>query len=89
MVCLGALSGCTGSSTDVQDLGDGTYRIGVRYVAMEDQEKALTEALRKGDQYCQSKGQRLQSVPNPGSRDVTFRCVGADEAFPAEGQRAD
>jgi hypothetical protein len=88
MVCLGALAGCATTSAEVQDLGDGTYRIGVRYVAMEDQEKALTEALRKGDQYCQSKGQKLRSVPNPGSRDVTFRCVGADEAPPTEGQRA-
>ena len=72
MVCLGALAGCAASSTEVQDLGDGTYRIGVPYVAMEDQEKALTEAVRSGDKYCQTKGQRLQSVPNPGSRDTHY-----------------
>ena len=84
MTCFGALAGCATSSGDrVQEFADGTYSIGIRSVGREDQEKVLTETIRKAGEYCHAKGQKLKSVPNPGGSDFLFRCVAGDEPSPA------
>jgi hypothetical protein len=81
-LCLGALAGCATSSTSdqVQDVGNGIYRVGVRTSALSDQPAAFGDAVRKAGEYCHAKGQKLQTVPDPGGSDVHFRCVSPAEA---------
>lgn len=68
----------------MQEVGNGIYSVGVRTSAVSDQDAAFGKAVRKAGEYCHAKGQKLQTVPNPGGNDVHFRCVSSLEPPPAE-----
>jgi hypothetical protein len=92
MACLGALVGCSTSSTvgKVQDLGDGTYSVGVRNASLGDRIKASNDAVDAAGAYCHARGQKLQIVPDSGNN-VRFRCTGSAEptlSKPADTQAA-
>jgi hypothetical protein len=92
MACLSVLAGCSTSSSvgKVQDLGDGTYSVGIRNASLGDQVKASNDAVDAAGEYCHARGQKLQIVP--GSDDVVkFRCTGLAEptlSKPADTQAA-
>ena len=81
--CLTILVGCAAQSVgQVQELGPGTYSIGVgRSRTLASGAEDMKEAVNKAGEYCLLKGRKLLIVPNPGN-DVTFRCV-SDEVAPA------
>jgi hypothetical protein len=63
----------------VREIGNGVYSVGARTSALSDQATAFGNAVRKAGEFCHAKGQKLQTVPNPGGNDVHFRCVGPTE----------
>jgi hypothetical protein len=92
MACLSVLAGCSTSSNvgKVQDLGDGTYSVGVRKASLGDKIKASNDAVDAAGKYCHARGQKLQIVPGSGDQ-VRFRCTGSAEptlSKPANAQAA-
>ena len=81
--CLTAfVTGCTSSGKvgEVQDVGGGTYSIGVvsgRLGGISQSSDALKAAIDKAGAYCHSKGQKLQ-VTGAASK-ITFRCISEGE----------
>jgi hypothetical protein len=76
--CLTAFAtGCASSGKvgEVQDVGGGTYSIGVSRSmgGMSQNADALKKAVDKAGEYCHSKGQKLQVSSAP-SNNITFRC---------------
>jgi hypothetical protein len=93
IACLGALAGCTTSSSSspdqVQSLGQGIYSIGVPRKTLGSSTEASNEAVDKAGAYCHAMGQKLQIVPNPSGNDVRFRCAGfLDPSLSAPSQSA-
>jgi hypothetical protein len=86
VICLAALAGCSASSDggQVQQVGDGTYSLGVPNANLGDKTEALNGAIAKAGAYCHAMGQKLQMVPNSGGDDVRFRCAGSLNPSPAE-----
>jgi len=80
VACLSVLAGCSTSSTvgKVQDLGDGTYSVGIRNASLADKVKASNDAVEAAGEYCHARGQKLQIVPGSGDN-VKFRCTGSAE----------
>ncbi|MGZ5916232.1 MAG: hypothetical protein ACXWJ4_02740 [Methyloceanibacter sp.] len=80
VACLTTFAGCaTNSVGEVQEVGPGTYSIGVSrgsYVLSQGAEE-MKEAVNKAGEYCHSKGQKLIITPNTGNN-VTFHCVPAN-----------
>jgi len=74
---------------EVQEVGPGTYSIGVSHSlgGISQNADAIMAAVDKAGECCHSKGQKLLITPNPG-KDVTFRCVSSDEANAINEQRA-
>jgi hypothetical protein len=75
------LQGCSvsnPSSQQVQEIGAGTYSVGVgKGYALMDSSKshdALDVALGKAGDYCHAKGQKLAVTSSVGNN-ITFRCA--------------
>jgi len=88
VACLTTFAtGCATSSVgQVQEVGPGTYSVGVGHTfgGVSQETKALNEAVDTAGEYCHSKGQKLLITPNPASQNnVTFRCVSSGEVAPA------
>jgi hypothetical protein len=60
----------------VQDVGQGTYSIGIahNFGGVSQEERASSDAVDKAGDYCHSKGLKLSVIPG-GGQSVTFRCV--------------
>jgi hypothetical protein len=83
--CLTALAtGCAssrGKVGEVQDVGAGTYSIGVSsggIGGISQSDDAVKAGVDKAGAYCHSKGQKLQ-VTGVASSKITFRCVSDGE----------
>jgi hypothetical protein len=77
VACLTTFAGCASSTSvgEVQDIGQGTYRISVgRSSILSHGTEASNAAVDKAGEYCHAKGQKIEVLLNPGN-DVTFRCV--------------
>ena len=86
VACLTGFAGCATTVGSVQEVGPGTYSIGVRhnFGGVSQETAALNEAVSKAGDYCHAKGQKLSTMLNPDSQNtVTFRCVSSDEVPPA------
>jgi hypothetical protein len=69
----------------VQDVGQGTYSIGIahNFGGVSQEEKASSDAVEKAGDYCHAKGLKLSVIPggsqntiiSSGGQSVTFRCV--------------
>lgn len=75
------LQGCSvsnPSSQQVQEIGAGTYSVGVgkSYSLMDSSKShdALDVAVGKAGDYCHAKGQKLTVTSSVGNN-ITFRCV--------------
>ena len=79
-VGLLTLAGCaTRPVGQVQEVGQGTYSIGVgRSHTLASGAEDMKEAVTKAGEYCHSKSLKLLVVPSTGN-DVTFRCVPSDD----------
>ena len=89
--CLTAFAtGCASSGKvgEVQDVGGGTYSIGVSRSmgGMSQNADALKAAVDKAGAYCHSKGQKLQ-VTEAASK-ITFRCISEGE-MPQKNRQAE
>ena len=82
-VCLTAFATACASSGkvgEVQDVGGGTYSIGVSRSlgGMSQNNDALKAAVDKAGEYCHSKGQKLQVTA--AASNITFRCISEGDA---------
>jgi hypothetical protein len=84
------VTGCASSGKvgEVQDVGGGTYTIGVSRSmgGMSQSADALKAAADKAGAYCHSKGQKLQ-VTGAASK-ITFRCISEGE-MPQKNRQAE
>jgi hypothetical protein len=86
-VCLTTfVTGCLtsgGQVGQVQEVGPGTYSIGVSRVhgigGMSQEKAALEAAVDKAGEYCHSKGQKLL-ITTATATVITFRCPSDDVA---------
>jgi hypothetical protein len=77
------LAGCATTSTtqpgQVQEVGPGTYKVGIGHTVRVGYEKEY-EAISVAGQYCHAKGQKLVVVPtHDDTNAVTFRCESSSE----------
>ena len=74
---LPALAGCATTSTtepgQVQEVGPGTYKVGIGHTVRVGNDKEY-EAISLAGQYCHAKGQKLVVVPAEDKNAVTFQC---------------
>ena len=71
-------TGCATTSVgQVQEVGPGTYSIGIahNFGGVSQEAKASSDAVDKAGDYSHSKGLKLSVIPGGSQNTVTFRCV--------------
>jgi hypothetical protein len=71
-------TGCATTSVgQVQEVGPGTYIIGIAHNlgGVSQEAKASSDAFDKAGDYCHSKGLKLSVIAGGSQNTVTFRCI--------------